>query len=156
MPALVEYCDVVMGNVWAANTLLGLEVDKYIHDEPSTESYLEHSLICGRDVQRRFAKCSAVANTFRFDYKEQGIRYFTALFQNGKQTASAEYYADNIVDKVGSGDCFMAGLIYGLHQHHDAQKIIDFATSAAYGKLFEKGDVTEQDVTTIEKRLQAI
>ncbi len=153
MPSLVKYCDVIMGNVWSANTLLGIPVDEKIHNNTTKEDYLSHSLKSSQEIQQKFSKCTSVANTFRFDYKEQGIRYFTALYQNGAQLSSPEFYADAIADKVGSGDCFMAGLIYGLYKKHPQQQVIDFATSAAYGKLFEKGDVTKQDVTTIEERL---
>ena len=152
MPSLVKYCDVIMGNVWAANTLLGIDVEENIHDNSSKESYLHHSLKSSQQIQQKFSKCKTVANTFRFDHKD-GIRYFTALYQNGTQCSSKEFYADTIVDKVGSGDCFMAGLIYGLYNKQSQQEIIDFATSAAYGKLFEKGDVTNQDVLTIRGRL---
>ncbi len=155
MPSLVKYCDVIMGNVWSANTLLGIRVDENIHGDPSKEAYLNHSLKTSQEIQQKFAKCTSVANTFRFDYKKQGIRYFTALYQNGTQLSSPEFFADTIIDKVGSGDCFMAGLIYGLYKHHPQQQVIDFAATAAYGKLFETGDATSQDVITIEHKLQA-
>lgn len=153
MPQLVQYCDVVMGNVWAANTLLGIEVDENIHDTPEKESYLQHSLKTAREIEKRFPKCKTIANTFRFDHVQEGIRYFTALYNNGEQVSSKEYVAEKIIDKVGSGDCFMAGLIYGLYNHKSLQEVIDFATSAAFGKLHEKGDVTSQTVETIEKRM---
>jgi 2-dehydro-3-deoxygluconokinase len=153
MPDLGKYCDVVMGNVWAAHTLLGIDVDTNIHDNPAKESYLNHSLKSAKDIETKFPKCKYIASTFRFDYKEQGIRYFTALYRNGTQVSSPEFYADAIADKVGSGDCFMGGLVYGLYNHRSLQEVINFAASAAYGKLFEKGDVTAQDVRTIEERL---
>lgn len=156
MPSLVKYCNVIMGNVWSANTLLGIHADENIHGNPSKDSYLGHSLKSSQEIQQKFPGCTAVANTFRFDYKEQGIRYFTALYQNGTQVSSPEFHADTIADKVGSGDCFMAGLIYGLYKNHPQQEIIDFAASAAYGKLFEKGDVTNQDVMTVKGRLQGM
>lgn len=155
MTSLVKYCDVIMGNVWAADTLLGIPVDENIHDNTSREAYLSHAFKTSQEIQQKFPKCTSVANTFRFDHKQQGIRYFTALYQNQNQVSSPEFYADTIVDKVGSGDCFMGGLIYGLYNGHDQQRIINFAASAAYGKLYEKGDVTSQDVLTIEKRLKA-
>lgn len=155
MPSLVKYCNVIMGNVWSANTLLGIHVDENIHSNPSKDSYLGHSLKSSQEIQQKFPNCTAVANTFRFDYKEQGIRYFTSLYQNGTQVSSPEFHADNIADKVGSGDCFMAGLIYGLYKNHSQQQVIDFAASAAYGKLFETGDGTNQDVMAIKERLHS-
>jgi 2-dehydro-3-deoxygluconokinase len=155
MPSLAKYCDVIMGNVWSANTLLGIPVDENISNNTSKDAYLLHSLKTSQEIQQKFPKCTAVANTFRFDYKEQGIKYFSALYQNGNQLSSPEFFADTITDKVGSGDCFMAGLIYGLYKHHTQQQIINFAASAAFGKLFETGDATSQDIITIEQRLQA-
>jgi 2-dehydro-3-deoxygluconokinase len=155
MPALVKYCDVIMGNVWSANTLLGIPVDENIHNNTSKEAYLSHSLNSSKEIQQNFPKCKAVANTFRFDYKDEGIRYFTALYQNGEQVSSQEFFAEKIIDKVGSGDCFMGGLIYGLYNNHPRQQVADFATSAAYGKLFETGDVTNQDIATINERLHS-
>lgn len=155
MPRLAQYCDVIMGNVWAVNTLLGIYVDENIHKNTAKEAYLNHSLSTSQAIQQKFPKCAAVANTFRFDFKEQGIRYFTSLYKNGTQFSSPEFYAEAIADKVGSGDCFMAGLIYGLCQDHAAQQVINFAASAAYGKLFEQGDATGQNVTMIAERIQA-
>lgn len=155
MPSLVQYCDVIMGNIWSANTLLDIEVDEDVHDNPSKEAYLSHSKKASIAIQKKFSKCTAIANTFRFDDKQHGIRYFTALFQNGTQVSSAEFFAEKIIDKVGSGDCFMAGLIYGLYHKQSLQETVDFATSAAYGKFFEIGDVTNQDVAVIAERLHS-
>ncbi|MEO7767689.1 MAG: sugar kinase, partial [Ferruginibacter sp.] len=39
MPALVQHCDLVMGNIWSANTLLGTSVDEHIHDKRSKQAY---------------------------------------------------------------------------------------------------------------------
>ena len=47
----------------------------------------------------------------------------------------------------------MAGLIYGILQGDQPQKILDFATAAAVGKLQEKGDGTRQNVTSVNKLL---
>jgi len=52
--------------------------------------------------------------------------------------------------KVGSGDCFMAGLIYGNIKKYSAQDIIDFAAAAAFNKLFIKGDATTATVEEIK------
>jgi 2-dehydro-3-deoxygluconokinase len=47
----------------------------------------------------------------------------------------------------------MAGLIYGLVNNHAADSIINFAATAAVGKLYEKGDATQQTVAQIQQRL---
>ncbi len=152
MPELVGYCDVVMGNIWAANSLLGVAVDEAIHDKGSKEDYIAHARETAIAIQKEFPKCKVVANTFRFD-KEDGISYYASLFSEGQEYVSEEFNTNKVVDKVGSGDCFMAGLIYGLYHKHAAQDVINFAASAAFGKLHEIGDATKQDVEAIKARI---
>jgi 2-dehydro-3-deoxygluconokinase len=60
-----------------------------------------------------------------------------------------------IQDKVGSGDTFMAGLIYGNLKNWSAQEIVDFAAAAAFNKLFIKGDATTASVEEIQKGFTA-
>ena len=153
MPELVKYCDVVMGNIWAANTLLGVDVDEHIHDKKSRQVYLDHSRLTANAIQKKYSKCKVVANTFRFDEVSTGIQYFTSLHTGNHQYLSPEFVTDTIINKIGTGDCFMAGLIYGLYNQHAPQQVIDFATSAAFGKLQEEGDVTNQDVKIIQERI---
>ena len=43
IPELVNYCNVIMGNIWAANSLLGFSIDDNIHNQPSREKYLAHA-----------------------------------------------------------------------------------------------------------------
>jgi 2-dehydro-3-deoxygluconokinase len=43
MPELVQHCDVIMGNIWSANILLGIDVDENIHSKGKKEYYLEHA-----------------------------------------------------------------------------------------------------------------
>jgi len=79
------------------------------------------------------------------------LRYFTTLYIDGQQYVSSEWLTDSVVDRVGSGDCFMAGLIYGLYNQQAPQDVVDFAAAAAFGKLQEQGDATGQDVLTVKK-----
>jgi 2-dehydro-3-deoxygluconokinase len=154
MPGLTQYCDLVMGNLWAAEKMLGIPVDASISEESTKEAYLAHAEKTSREVLRKFPRAKMVANTFRFDKEGAGIRYYTTLFTNGKLFHSQEYRAEKIVDKVGSGDCFMAGLIYGLYSGRDYQETLEFATAAAFQKLFISNDATDQRVDEIEKSIQ--
>lgn len=156
MPALAQYCDVIMGNIWAANTLLGIPVDRAVEQNPTQEKYLAHSIATAEAIQDAFPTCKVVAHTFRFDAFQQGIQYYTTLYKEGKQYVSPEFTTEKVVDKVGSGDCFMGGLIYGLSQHHAPQDIIDFAAAAAFGKLQEYGDASQQTVDNVKKTLQSV
>jgi 2-dehydro-3-deoxygluconokinase len=153
MPELVKYCDVIMGNIWSANTLLGIHVDDDIHNKGKKTDYLEHAKQTAIAIQKQFPECKTVANTFRFD-NEDGINYYASLFSEREQYHSIEFKTNKVIDKVGSGDCFMAGLIYGLSKKYAPQDIINFAASAAFGKLHEAGDATKQSVETIKARIR--
>ncbi len=156
MPGLVEYCDVVMGNIWAANALLGIPVDEQIHEKGHQQDYVAHARATSEAIQERFPRCKVIANTFRFDVPPAGLRYYTTLYTNGQQYVSPELTTESVVDRVGSGDCFMAGLIYGLYNQHSPQEVVNFAAEAAFGKLQELGDATEQTTADITKRLTTI
>lgn len=162
MPGLVEYCDLVMGNLWAAEMMLGISVSKSITENSGKEEYLAHAVKTSEEIMRRWPKTKMVANTFRFDQASEGhgaggagIRYYTALYAGEKLYQSKEYLADRIVDKVGSGDCFMAGLIYGQYSGASYQDTLEFATAAAFQKLFISNDATNQRVEEIQKFIQS-
>jgi 2-dehydro-3-deoxygluconokinase len=155
MPKLAEYCDVLMGNIWSANTLLGIPVDEKIHDKKSKQAYLDHAKATSEEILKRFPKCKTVANTFRFDSEANNILYYTSLYTNGQQYNSDEFTCTGVADRSGSGDCFMAGLIYGLYNNNAPQDIVNYATAAAFGKLQEFGDATGQEVLTITTEITA-
>jgi len=154
LPELAKYCTLIMGNVWAANKMLGTA----LHDDLNlTEGYAKETLLqqatdTSKEILSLFSACKAVANTFRFD-NGKGIKYYTALYTNDKLTVSPEYVSDEILDKVGSGDCFMAGLIYGFYNDLSEEETLNFATAAAYDKLYIPSDATISTVADIEKRI---
>ncbi len=154
MPELAAYCNLVMGNIWAANSLLGMPVDATIHDKKSKEAYLEHAVKTSVAIQQRFPQCKTVANTFRFDGNDGTIHYYATLYTDGKLYTSAEYSCDNVIDKIGSGDCFMAGLIYGHNNGLEAGQLINFSAAAAFGKLQEQGDGTKQTVEQVKQLMR--
>ena len=148
MPALAQYCDLIMGNVWAAEVMLKIPVDPDLKKKDSKDIYLDQAKRSSEEIMRQYPSCSSVANTFRFDHTGS-IHYYTALYNAGRLYVSKEYTTDSVIDKVGSGDCFMAGLIYGNVNQWDPQQVIEFATAAAFKKLFIKGDATTSSVEEI-------
>ena len=154
LPELAKYCTLIMGNVWAANKMLGTA----LHDDlKAAEGYAKETLLqqaedTSKEILSLFSACKAVANTFRFD-NGKGIRYYTALYTNEQLTVSPEYVSDEILDKVGSGDCFMAGLIYGFYNDLSEADTLNFATAAAYDKLYIPSDATTSTVADIENRI---
>ncbi len=153
IPQLLTYCDLVMGNVWAAEKMMGIAVNPNIHKTGEKDVYLQEALKTSQAIMKRYPKCKAVANTFRFD-ADKSIRYFTTLYSQSQLINSSEYTSEHIVDKVGSGDCFMAGLIYGFYQDWPLADTLEFSTSAAFQKLFINSDATNKTVAEIKKGIK--
>lgn len=149
VPGLAEYCDVIMGNIWSAHTLLGISLDERLVAADTKDSFLEHAEKTAAAIQEKFAQCKTTALTFRLNTQPAGIRYYGCLFAGSRLYASREFTAPVIADKIGSGDCFMAGLIFALRNGFVLQAAIEFAAAAAFGKLQEKGDFTNNSVENI-------
>jgi 2-dehydro-3-deoxygluconokinase len=149
MPELVNYCNVVMGNIWAAEQLL--DIPSTIKDSKG-KTKKELIITAGesmKQIHQLYPKITDIAFTFRLE------EFYFGLLQHGPELAiSKEFKLENTIDKVGSGDCFMAGLIYGLQQRHVVNEIINYAAAAAVGKLMEIGDATAQTKSDVLKRLQ--
>lgn len=152
IPQLVKYADLVMGNIWAAEKMLSIPVPENIQIADDKNTYLQQAKVTSQEIIKQYPKCKWVANTFRFDY-QKGIRYYTSLYTANELLVSKEYVSAQILDKVGSGDCFMAGLIYGFYQHNEPLATLNFATAAAFNKLFIPSDCTTATVAEIEKTL---
>lgn len=153
MPAIVPFCDVVMGNIWAFEKMLGCAVAHDKLNMHAKEAYLEQALQVSKNIVSHFPKLRAVANTFRFDAQPGVVRYYATLFGAEQLWLSDEFEVE-IKDRVGSGDCFMAGLIYGFYKAWPFQQTLDFATAAAVQKLREAGDSTNSTVGEIQNTIK--
>ena len=151
MPELAAYCDLIMGNVWAAERMLGIPVGDHVVPADIQEVYLAQGRETAAAIQEKFPRCKWVANTWRFD--RESLTYYASLHRDGELFLSKTHSATAVVDRVGSGDCFMGGLIYGMTSGLAPQQTVDFAAAAAFGKLFIVGDATTQTVEQINKHL---
>jgi 2-dehydro-3-deoxygluconokinase len=147
MQELIQYCDVVMGNIWSVENLLGLASPIQSSDGKTDDELLQAAEESIATIKKVFPNVTTVAYTFRLQQN-----YFAVLQANGTLFKSRKHVLQNVVDRVGSGDCFMAGLIHSIVNEETPQNTINFAASAAVGKLYEKGDSTTQTVTAIKLR----
>jgi 2-dehydro-3-deoxygluconokinase len=148
MPELVNYCNVIMGNLWAVESLLGF-ASPIKESEGKTKEELV--ALTGKSMlllHKQFPKAETFAYTFRLE-KE----YFGVLQHGPEMAVSKTYEIKNVIDKAGSGDCFMGGLIYGLINDHATDETINFAATAAVGKLSEKGDSSKQTIQQVKARM---
>ena len=77
------------------------------------------------------------------------------LYAGGKLYQSRRYDITHIVDRVGGGDSFMGGLIYGLLTYaEDNQKALDFAVAASCLKHTVYGDFNQVSVEEVERLIK--
>lgn len=150
MPKLASYAHVIMGNIWAAEKMLGITINSNLIASGNDADFLTQAKNTSESILDKYPNCNTVANTFRFN-EQQGVKYFATLYQQQNIYKSETFFAAKPIDKVGTGDCFMAGLIYGILQKKQAQQTIEFAAKAAYQKLFIKGDATTAEAEKIEQ-----
>ncbi|MDB4869601.1 MAG: PfkB domain protein [Gemmatimonadales bacterium] len=80
---------------------------------------------------------------------------WSAMLHNRKQTlTSRKYDITNIVDRVGAGDSFAAGFIYGLTTYGDDQRALEFAAAASCLKHSILGDINRVDVAEVESLMK--
>jgi 2-dehydro-3-deoxygluconokinase len=144
MPALTTYCDVLMGNLWAVQSLLGIETQLENNAETDPAKLLEAAGKSMTALHKLYPNVQTIAYTFRFEET-----YFGVLQHNQERATSEIYPIRQIVDKVGSGDTFMAALILGIKNGWDAKDIIAFCARAAVQKLGETGDHTQAELQEI-------
>lgn len=140
MPDLIQYCDVIMGNIWAANTFLNTPLSADLNRSTTKENYFEESILSAEYIFRNFPRCIHIANTFRFmDNDKHNLLYGT--YHTPKDNYISDSFETNsLIDRIGSGDAFMAGLIYAIQKERSGQDIVNIATKAGFEKLFVEGD----------------
>lgn len=147
MPELIAYCDVVMGNLWAAEKLAAIQSPLDDSIGIATETFIEAANTSVTAFKQQYPKAKQFAYTFRLE------KDYWAYYNDGQTVATSQVYnIEQIVDKVGSGDCFMGGLIYGITHNNPATEIVNFAASAAVGKLSEIGDASQQTIEQVKAR----
>ncbi len=140
MPILVDYADVIMGNIWASNKMLGIGIQEYLERDTPIEYYQEAANLTAKEMFKKFPRCNHIANTFRFmDNPTHNLLYGTYHTNEGNYISSI-HETNEVIDRIGSGDAFMGGLIFGIKQNYTPQQIVNKATQVAFDKLFVAGD----------------
>ena len=147
MTQLAEYIDVCISNEEDAKDVFGIEAE-------ATDIYagtLNHDgyRSVARQLRERFG-FEKVAITLRSSLSASD-NLWAGMLSDGEQDCFSREYSLHIVDRVGGGDSFGAGLIYALMQNWDAQRCIDFAVAASALKHSVEGDFNRVSVAEVEK-----
>ena len=152
MPALVEGCDVILGNEEDAEKVFGIKPEGFDVAQTNGEvNAAEFESVCTQ-LMKKFPRAKKVIITLRASINANHNRLGVVLFADGKLFQSRRYDITHIVDRVGGGDSFMGGLIYGLLTYTgDDQKALDFAVAASCLKHTIYGDYNLATVEEVEK-----
>ena len=147
MTELMEYVDVCITNEEDAEKVFGIcakntDVTGGTLDKKSYEDV-------GKQLADRF-HLRQVAVTLRTSLGASDNKW-AAILYDGKNYYYSKEYLIRIVDRIGGGDSFCAGLIYGNLQGFDPQKTVDFAAAASCLKQTIEGDFNHISVDEAEK-----
>ncbi|UZO81574.1 sugar kinase [Aquimarina sp. ERC-38] len=104
---------------------------------------------CQKAIQA-FPSIETIANTHRESVSASHNRLTGMLYKNGKLLTSKTYDISHIVDRIGGGDSFMSGLIYGLMNKND-QDALEFAVAASVLKHSIIGDANLTSIEEVEQ-----
>lgn len=150
MPDLVAGCDVVLGNEEDAAMVLDIHPDGVDVTGGHVEGAAYESV--SRQIMARFPRVKKVITTLRGSISANHNSWAGVLFDGEKLYESPQYQITHIVDRVGGGDSFMGGLIYGLIAYpEDDQKALNFAVAASCLKHTIYGDYNLATVSEVEK-----
>lgn len=140
MPALVEGCDVILGNEEDAEKHFHIHPDNVdVTHGASIDGQAYHS-VC-KKLKQRFPRAKKIITTLRGSISASHNSWAGLLYDGTRFYESPTYQITHIVDRVGGGDSFMGGLIYGLLTWpNDDQKALDFAVAASCLKHTIYGD----------------
>lgn len=155
MPALVECCDVILGNEEDAEKVFGIKPEGF--DVTATGGEVEQAAfesVC-RQMMERFPRAKKVIITLRGSINANHNTWGGVLFDGEKLYASPRYDITHIVDRVGGGDSFMGGLIYGLREYKgDDERALNFAVAASALKHTIYGDFNLVTVAEVENLMK--
>ncbi|MCC8145214.1 MAG: sugar kinase [Bacteroidales bacterium] len=155
MPALVEGCDVILGNEEDAEKVFGIKPEGFevSHTDGEIDA-AEFESVC-QQLQSRFPRAKKVIITLRGSINANHNTWGGCLYADSKLYQSKRYDITHIVDRVGGGDSFMGGLIYGLISYpEDNQKALDFAVAASALKHTVYGDFNLVTVSEVEQLMK--
>ena len=154
MPLLVEGCDVILGNEEDCEKVFGVKPEGF--DVTATEGEVnpaEFESVCTQ-MMKMFPRCKKMIVTLRGAINANHNTWGGVLYSDGSLKQSKRYDITHIVDRVGGGDSFMGGLIYGLITYNDDQKALDFAVAASCLKHTIYGDFNLVTIAEVENLMK--
>lgn len=153
MMELVEGCDIILGNEEDAEKVFGIKPEGVDVSKGHVEAEAYES-VC-KQMMKQFPRAKKVIITLRGSINANHNTWAGALYNGKTLFVSPTYDITHIVDRVGGGDSFMGGLIYGIISYPtDDQKALNFAVAASCLKHTIHGDFNLVTVDEVENLMK--
>jgi len=150
MSELVKYCDIVIGNEEDAEKVLDIKAPDT--DVASGKLEAANYRYVVEEIMKQYPNLKKVAITLRGSISASYNQWSAILYDGNKMYIGPQYDITPIVDRVGGGDSFMGGLIYGLLTYkEDLQTALNFAVAASCLKHTIVGDFNLVSVDEVLK-----
>ena len=150
MPELVEHCDIAIGNEEDAEKVLGISAPDT--DVTSGKIDAKNYKVVVEKIVKKYPNIKKVAITLRGSLSASHNTWSAVLYDGKQMYTAPNYEITHIVDRVGGGDSFMGGLIYGLLTYKEnLQQALNFAVAASCLKHTIIGDFNLSSVQEVEK-----
>ena len=148
MRELANYVDVAIANEEDVQKSLEITTDVVVE---SGKLDREKYKTLGQKVLDAYPNMKMIAITLRESHSADWNDWAACLNDGENFYVSKKYEIRNIVDRVGGGDSFAGGLIYGLNHYMDKQAALEFAVAASCLKHSILGDFNRVGVSDVEK-----
>lgn len=138
---ILPYVDILSAGYLDAENFLGLTSTKENFEEKLEDLYSQ--------MKELYPHLKYITSTKR-DIISTSINDLTGYLYSDKLYVSKTYYIDDIVDRVGGGDAYLSGLLYGLLNHKDLNYSLEFGCCASVLKHTIHGDANMFSVSEIE------
>jgi len=154
MREIVKHVDIGIANEEDCQKSLGVSVESAHTTDKMVESGeldVDHYKTLTEEVMKTFPNLKKQAITLRESYSANHNGWSACLHNGNDFFLSRQYDIRNILDRVGGGDSFASGLIYGLVSEMDDETALNFATAASCLKHSISGDYNRVSVAEVEK-----
>lgn len=148
MSEMAKYCDVLIANEEDVQKSLGITADVDVESGKIESSKYE---ALGNKVLEKYPEAKMIAITLRESKSADSNGWSACINNREKFYVSRHYDINDIVDRVGGGDSFAGGLIYGLNTYDSIEEALEFAAAASCLKHSVKGDFNRASAEDVKK-----
>lgn len=123
----------------------------FVSEESSRRMFQKTGELC--DIMKSYSEeygCKIVATTKREVISPTKHNFSSQIYYNGEIYAEEPYENIEVIDRVGSGDAYVAGVLYGLLAHSDVRKALEIGNAMSAVKNTVSGDMSASSISEIE------